>query len=110
MGIYDEFISEVSRGRNLSRSDVKALADGRISTGARAKQLELVDCLGDLYDVPDKAAELGGIKGEPKVLYMNRASFSRLLLSLTFLCFLGFSPAYFIQEQDIIKHQGPTPS
>jgi protease-4 len=80
MEIYDEFISEVSKGRNLSKSDVKALADGRIYTGARAKQLKLVDGFGDLYDATDKAAELGGIKGEPKVVYMNRASISRLLL------------------------------
>jgi protease-4 len=80
MEIYDEFISEVSKGRNMPISNVKALADGRIYTGTRAKQLKLVDNLGDLYDAIDKAAELGGIKGEPKVEYMNRASPSNLLL------------------------------
>jgi len=80
MEVYDEFILDVSKGRNISTSDVKALADGRIYTGTRAKQLKLVDDLGDLYDAIDKAAELGGIKGEPKVEYMNRASLSNLLL------------------------------
>ena len=64
----------------MSRSDVKALADGRIYTGARAKQLGLVDGFGNLYDAIDKAAELGGITGEPKVVYMNKASLSKLLL------------------------------
>ncbi len=76
-----------------------------IYTGATSKQLKLVDGSGDLYDAPDKAAEPGGIKGELKVLFMNRTSPSRLLLSLTFLFFLGFPPAYFVKEQDIIKHQ-----
>ena len=80
MEVYDEFVSDVSKGRNISTSDVKALADGRIYTGTRAKQLRLVDGLGDLYDAIDKAAELGGIKGEPKVEYMKKASLSNLLL------------------------------
>jgi protease-4 len=80
MEVYGEFISDVSKGRNMSISNVKALADGRIYTGNRAKQLKLVDDLGDLYDAIDKAAEFGGIKGEPKVEYMDKASLSNLLL------------------------------
>jgi protease-4 len=80
MEIYEDFVTEVSKGRNMSKSDVKALADGRIYTGARAKQLGLIDGFGDLYDAIDKAAELGGVTGEPKVVYMNRASISKLLL------------------------------
>lgn len=80
MESYEDFITEVSEGRNMSRSDVKELADGRIYTGARAKELGLVDGFGNLYDAIDKAAELGGIEGEPRVEYMNRVSLSRLLL------------------------------
>jgi protease-4 len=80
MESYEDFITEVSEGRNMSRSEVKALADGRIYTGARAKELGLVDSLGNLYDAIDKAAELGGIAGEPKIEYMNRVSLPRLLL------------------------------
>ena len=80
MESYEDFITEVSEGRNISRSEVKKIADGRIYTGARAKELGLVDGLGNLYDAIDKAAELGGIEGEPRVEYMNRVSISRLLL------------------------------
>ena len=80
MEIYEDFITDVSEGRNMSRSEVKTLADGRIYTGARAKELGLVDGFGNLYDAIDKAAELGGIGGEPKVAYMNKASLSKLLL------------------------------
>ena len=59
MESYEDFITEVSEGRNMSRSDVKTLADGRIYTGARAKELGLVDGFGNLYDAIDKAAETG---------------------------------------------------
>ena len=77
---YEEFVSQVAEGRNMSRSEVKELADGRIYTGLTAKKLGLVDGLGNLYDAIDKAAELGGIQGEPKVVYMNQISLSKLLL------------------------------
>ncbi len=80
MESYEDFITDVSEGRNMSRSDVKTLADGRIYTGARAKELGLVDGFGNLYDAIDKAGKLGGIVGEPKVEYMNKASLSKLLL------------------------------
>ncbi|WP_292389226.1 signal peptide peptidase SppA [Methanosarcina sp. UBA5] len=80
MESYENFVTEVSEGRHMSKSEVKALADGRIYTGTRAKELGLVDSLGNLYDAIDKAAELGGISGEPKVEYMNKASLSKLLL------------------------------
>lgn len=80
MESYEDFISEVAEGRNLSKSEVRALADGRIYTGTRAKELGLIDGYGNLYDAIDKAAELGGIVGEPRIVYVNRASLSRLLL------------------------------
>jgi protease-4 len=64
----------------MTRSEVKTLADGRIYTGTRAKELGLVDDFGNMYDAIDKAAELGGIEEEPRVVYMNRVSLSRLLL------------------------------
>lgn len=77
---YEEFVNEVATGRNMSRSQVKSLADGRIYTGVAAKKLGLVDDFGNLYDAVDKAAELGNIEGKPKIVYMNRASLSSLLL------------------------------
>jgi protease-4 len=80
MESYEEFVTQVADGRNMSRSEVKKLADGRIYTGSKAKELGLVDDFGNLYDAIDKAAELGGIQGEPRVVYMNRATLSSLLL------------------------------
>lgn len=77
---YNDFIDGVAEGRNLSKSDVKSLADGRVYTGIRAKELGLVDGFGNLYDAIDKAAELAELEEEPRVVYMNRASLSRLFL------------------------------
>ncbi|AKB73776.1 Periplasmic serine protease [Methanosarcina lacustris Z-7289] len=80
MESYENFVTQVAEGRNMSQSDVKKLADGRVYSGSRAKELGLVDGFGNLYDAIDKAAELGGIQGKPKVVYMNKASLSSLLL------------------------------
>jgi protease-4 len=78
--VYENFVTEVSEGRNINKSEVEALADGRIYTGTRAKQLRLIDGFGNIYDAIDKAAELGNVTGEPKVVYMNRVSLSKLIL------------------------------
>jgi protease-4 len=76
---YNRFVKEVADDRNLSLSEVKDLADGRIYTGAKAKELGLVDDYGSLDDAIEIAAKLGGIEGKPEVGYANRPSLSRLL-------------------------------
>jgi protease-4 len=76
---YSRFVKEVADDRNLSLSKVKDLADGRIYTGAKAKELGLVDELGSLDDAIEIAAELGGIEGKPEIGYANKPSLSRLL-------------------------------
>lgn len=76
---YIRFINEVSQTRNLSLSEVKDIADGRIYTGAKAKELGLVDDFGSLDDAIEIAAKLGGIEGKPDVTYANKPSLSRLL-------------------------------
>lgn len=76
---FGRFVNEVAEGRNISLSKVKDLSDGRVYTGAKAKELGLVDELGNLDDAINIAALLGGIKGEPEVTYANKPSLSRLL-------------------------------
>lgn len=66
--VHTQFIEAVAEGRSLEVSDVRPLADGRIFTGRQAKDIKLVDELGDLDDAIKLAAELGGIEGEPKVV------------------------------------------
>jgi protease-4 len=77
---YSRFVNEVAHDRNLSLSKVKDIADGRVYTGAKAKELGLVDDFGSLDDAIDIAASLGGIEGRPEVTYANKPSLSQLLL------------------------------
>ncbi len=76
---YNLFVADVAEGRNMSISEVKEIADGRIYTGTSAKRIGLVDELGSLYDSIDIAAELGGIEGEPDIYYVNQPSLTSLL-------------------------------
>ncbi|MCK5660727.1 MAG: signal peptide peptidase SppA, partial [Methanosarcinales archaeon] len=76
MDAYGRFVNEVADGRNMPVDEVINLSDGRVYTGARAKELGLVDEIGNLYDAIDVAADMAGIEGEPRVNYVNKPSLS----------------------------------
>lgn len=59
---YEQFIDVVVEGRGLSREEVRNLATGQLYTGTKAKELGLVDELGDLDTAINLAAELAGIE------------------------------------------------
>lgn len=61
---YDRFISLVSQGRGLSKSEVDKLAQGRVWLGIEAYRHRLVDELGYFDHAVDKARELVAAKGE----------------------------------------------
>ncbi len=67
--VHQQFIRDVAKGRNREIEEIKPLADGRLFTGEQAKEVGLVDRLGNLQDALDRAAELAGIDGKPEVLY-----------------------------------------
>jgi protease-4 len=48
------------------------IADGRILTGEQAKQIGLVDQIGNLQDTIDIVAKMAGIEGKPNILYPKR--------------------------------------
>jgi len=77
--LRDQFVSDVAEGREgkLSEEQVEKLADGRIYTGEEARELKLVDEIGNLQDAIERAAELGKIRGKPTVVYprARRAGF-----------------------------------
>ena len=60
--IYEQFVTTVAVGRKMEESKVKSLADGRVYTGLQAKNLGLVDEIGDYYDALAAAGELCKIK------------------------------------------------
>lgn len=66
--VHNQFISAVSEGRGMKFEDIRTIADGRIFTGRMAKEIGLVDELGNLQDAIMLAGKLTGIKGEPKVV------------------------------------------
>ncbi len=66
--VHEQFMEAVATGRNMSLDEVRPLADGGIYTGRQAKEVGLVDELGDFEDAIALAGELGGIEGEPSVI------------------------------------------
>jgi protease-4 len=61
---YGQFVAAVAEGRGLSEEAVRSFADGRVFTGAQARELGLVDELGDEELARQLAAELGGLDPE----------------------------------------------
>jgi protease-4 len=65
--VLAQFVDAVARGRTMEPGRVRALADGRIFSGAQAKGLGLVDELGGLAEATRLAWERAGQTGEPRV-------------------------------------------
>ena len=67
--MHNQFVLAVANGRKIPIERVRKFADGRIFTGEQAKQLRLVDKLGNLQDAVDEAAIISGIKQKPRIIY-----------------------------------------
>jgi protease-4 len=67
--VHGQFVAAVAQGRGLDETRVRKLADGRIYSGAQAKDLGLVDQFGTLEDAIELAARRAGIAAEPAVYY-----------------------------------------
>jgi protease-4 len=80
--VHEQFITAVADGRAMPKEAVRAIADGRILSGEQAQRLGLLDGLGNIEDAIVMAAELGGISGEPSVVYAEKERFSILQLIL----------------------------
>ncbi|MEE6075306.1 signal peptide peptidase SppA [Avibacterium paragallinarum] len=59
---YDKFLSLVSKGRQLAKTDVDKIAQGQVWLGSEALQNKLVDELGDFDRAVEKATELAKAK------------------------------------------------
>jgi protease-4 len=66
--VYSQFVEAVAAGRRLTPEQVRPLADGRVFSGRQARQLGLVDELGDLDAAIAAAGRLAGIEGTPEVI------------------------------------------
>jgi protease-4 len=76
--VHQQFVTAVAEARGIPKERIEAIADGRILSGEQAQKLGLLDSLGNLEDAVAIAAELGGIKGEPSVVYAKEKGLSLL--------------------------------
>jgi protease-4 len=70
--IYSQFLDVVVRNRVISTETLRKIADGRILTGRQAKQLGLVDYIGDKEYAVRLLAKLVGIQGDPIIVYPSK--------------------------------------
>lgn len=61
-GIYQRFLKTVAEARDLSEAQVDAIGQGRVWSGAKAREIGLVDKLGTLNDTIVAAAEFAELK------------------------------------------------
>jgi len=59
--VYKMFLDRVAKGRNMTMEEADAVAQGRVWTGKEAKEIGLVDELGNLDDAVAYAAEMAEI-------------------------------------------------
>lgn len=80
---YNNFLMGVAAGRHMKVEDVDKIAQGRVWTGERARQLGLVDELGGLHTAIARARELAKIPADENVSLLplppHRSFFDRLL-------------------------------
>lgn len=64
---YEHFVGHVSEGRGLSADSVDAIGQGRVWSGAAARDLGLIDRYADLRECIDVAARMAGLSGGERV-------------------------------------------
>jgi len=72
--IYLSFKSVVAKGRNMNIDSVENIAQGRVWSGTRAKQLKLVDEIGSLQDAIAYTAKLKNLKSSNYFFFNKRKS------------------------------------
>jgi len=69
--IYRQFLTLVSTARKMPLAEVERVAEGRVWSGARAKDLKLIDTFGDLDAAIAEAGRRAGIEGKPRIMTMS---------------------------------------
>ncbi|MBF0395990.1 MAG: signal peptide peptidase SppA [Desulfobacterales bacterium] len=74
--IHMQFVKAISEGRKMDISKVELIADGRIFSGEEAKEIGLIDQIGNMEDAINWAGQLSGIKGKIVPVYAREKKFS----------------------------------
>jgi protease-4 len=68
--LYQRFLEVVAAGRpDLTREEIRELADGRIYSAVQAEANGLIDALGDLPGAVEKAEAMAGLENSRVVAY-----------------------------------------
>lgn len=70
--LYEQFLEIVAEGRRMTREQARMIATGEVFTGVRAKELGLVDEVGDFERALDIASELGNVPRKPVWVHPRR--------------------------------------
>ncbi|MGC8864277.1 MAG: signal peptide peptidase SppA [Bacteroidales bacterium] len=82
--VYSTFVDHVAQGRNLSRSKVDSIGQGRVWSGVDARAIGLIDEWGGLYDAIAEAARMAAIDNYKIVEYpLQKDPFTQLMESLS---------------------------
>jgi protease-4 len=66
--VYLQFVEAVAAGRGMEIDEVRGFADGRVFTGRAARELRMIDEIGNQQDAIDLTARLAGITGTPRLI------------------------------------------
>ena len=110
---YDLFTGRCAAGRHVSQDYIKSIGEGRVWLGAKAKEIGLVDEMGNIDDAISKAVELAGLENYKMVYYPevqdpfeemlkmldNTTEEERLILKLKELC---SQPRIMARMEDVV--------
>ncbi len=97
---YGEFVDVISSGRGIPKDRVREIADGRIYSGQRARELGLVDSFGGLDEASAEARGLAEAGEATVVRYVQPPTFTDTLLS-------GLSPGP-TEAERLVQESGLT--
>ena len=104
---YEDFISRVANHRNMDKTEVDAIGQGRVWTGIDAVENGLVDELGTLDDAIAAAAELAGLEageyGEKPFRTELSPTEQMIVDFLSFGKTLGIDPAGFARRPSQVE-------
>ena len=97
--MFGQFVKAVADGRGMKFDDVKAIADGKVWTGEQAKDMKLIDSVGDFEAAVADTAKSVGISGEPTLVHPEKDR--RTLMDLL----LGDVSQYIPSREKMLEQQ-----
>jgi len=95
---YQDFISLVAKNRNMTLAQVDAIAQGRVWSGKKAKELGLVDELGNLTDAIVAAAKLAKLDTYDTLLVEKEVSERNKFIQK----FMGEAKTFILAETNVL--------